>query len=109
MSSFHIGSKAPRTRYGQQRQVFAIAGRYGLKDELTTIASEILGRKVESLSENEGFSDREMFVLWCVMRGSGLVNKARLTSSNDGNLEEMAHEVIDLANADRDTGDWPNL
>lgn len=109
MGSFHIGAKAPRTRLSQQKQVFAIAGRYGIRDELTTIASEILGRKVESLSADEGFTDREMFVLWSVMRGSGLVNKARLTSSNKGNLEDMANEVIDMLNGESDSGAWPNL
>ena len=109
MSTFHIGSKAPRTRRQQQQQIFAIARSYELtSDDLTTIASEILGRTVDSISQESGFSDIEMFVLWCVMRGTSAVNTARLYS---GNLDKLADKLRELDDdvLSHDDESWLNL
>lgn len=105
---FFIGSKAPRTRRGQQKQIFAIARSYDLtNDDLATIASAILGRTVESLSQDQGFSDEEMFVLWCVIRGNSEVNIARDTN---GNLDKLMAQMQESETKDAsEKSRWLNL
>ena len=107
--SFRIGSKAPSTRRGQQRQIFAIARSYDLtSDDLATIASQILGRTVDSISHESGFTDEEMFVLWCVLRGNSEVNSARLYNGNLAKLFTTIQE-LDVDDVEDDDNSWLNL
>lgn len=109
MAGFYIGNKAPRTRRGQQRQIFALARAYRLtKDDLCVIASEMLGREVPSIASVNGFSDEEMFVLWTIMRGVSTVNIARFFS---GSLDDLFQQIDELDESEEEEIDieWLNF